>query len=366
MARLGRSGCRTCRRWRVAFAAAALAAVAGLALADTKPTTSGLETEPIDVAARPISSFDRSAPATRRFGRLEFLGGLELTSPSANFGGWSGIVVDSDGRRMLAVSDAGSWMTADIVSEGGRPVGLANAKLGPIEALKGASLKRERDRDAEAVTLLDGTLADGTVLIAFEQNRRIGRFPVTERGLGAPVGYLKLPADAARMRSNKAFEAVGVLKGGPSRGSVVAFAERFLDSAGNHTGWVWLRGEPQRFGVRNIAEYDLTDTAALPDGGLLLLERRFRWLEGVKMRIRRLAPDEIRPGVLAEGEVLIESDMGQQIDNMEAIAVHAGPGGATVVTVMSDDNFNSLLQRTLLLQFRPIEDGAGPKASVRP
>jgi hypothetical protein len=43
--------------------------------------------------------------------------------------------------------------------------------------------------------------------------------------------------------------------------------------------------------------------------------------------------------------------MGQEIDNMEALAVHTGTRGETVVTVLSDDNFNSFLQRTLLLQF---------------
>ena len=36
---------------------------------------------------------------------------------------------------------------------------------------------------------------------------------------------------------------------------------------------------------------------------------------------------------------------------MEGIAVHRGRGGETIITLMSDDNFNSLLQRNLLLQF---------------
>jgi hypothetical protein len=36
---------------------------------------------------------------------------------------------------------------------------------------------------------------------------------------------------------------------------------------------------------------------------------------------------------------------------MEGLAVHAGAGGAVIVTMISDDNFNRDLQRTLLLQF---------------
>lgn len=69
------------------------------------------------------------------------------------------------------------------------------------------------------------------------------------------------------------------------------------------------------------------------------------------MRIRRIPKEEIRPGALMEGDVLIEADMGFDIDNMEGIAVHNGADGEVVITIISDDNFNSFLQRTVLLQF---------------
>jgi hypothetical protein len=36
---------------------------------------------------------------------------------------------------------------------------------------------------------------------------------------------------------------------------------------------------------------------------------------------------------------------------MEGIAVHRGARGETVVSLISDDNFNSFLQRTVFLQF---------------
>ncbi|HSD92174.1 MAG TPA: hypothetical protein VLB11_04020, partial [Methyloceanibacter sp.] len=49
-------------------------------------------------------------------------------------------------------------------------------------------------------------------------------------------------------------------------------------------------------------------------------------------------------------EVLLEADDSLNIDNMEAIAAHRTSSGETVLTVMSDDNFNPL-QRTLILQF---------------
>lgn len=68
------------------------------------------------------------------------------------------------------------------------------------------------------------------------------------------------------------------------------------------------------------------------------------------MRIRRIAIGDLRPGAVLDGETLIEADLGYEIDNMEGIGVHRDASGATVLTVISDDNF-SPIQRTILLQF---------------
>jgi hypothetical protein len=114
-----------------------------------------------------------------------------------------------------------------------------------------------------------------------------------------------------------------------------------------------------------IARYpfDLTDAAPLPDGGIVLLERRFRFSEGIQMRIRRIAAGELKRGTLMHGEVLLEANDSSNTDNMEAIAVHRAQSGETVLTLMSDDNF-SPLQRTLIMQFTVPETKpvlAGPR-----
>src|SRR4051812_36027430 len=51
----------------------------------------------IEVEARPIGYFERGRPEAMRFGQLEFRGGLVLTSPAADFGGWSALVMDAAG-----------------------------------------------------------------------------------------------------------------------------------------------------------------------------------------------------------------------------------------------------------------------------
>jgi len=314
------------------------------------------DARPIEITAHRISSFDRGSGERRRFGRLEFRGGLVLKSPAKGFGGLSGLTIAPDGRRFLAVSDEGAWLSGDIAYEGQAPVAIANARMGPIRGIGGRGLDKKRDLDAEAVTLLDGTLAQGTLLIAFERNQRIGRFPIIDGVLQNPAGYLKLPPEARRMRANKGFESVTVMQGGPFKGSPVAFSERFPDNPTQHAGWIWIRGEPQRLGFLDIGEFEVTDAASLADGALLVLERRFRWTEGVKMRIRRFAPEQVRPGAVMQSETLIEADLSFEIDNMEGLAVHRSASGQTILTLVSDDNFNSFLQRTILLQFTLVDE----------
>jgi hypothetical protein len=314
--------------------------------------------ESIEITARPIAHFERGRPDVKRFGDLEFRSGLVLTSSSTHFGGWSDLIVEADGNSLFAISDVGGWLAADIKYADGRLVGLSNAHIGPILDVGGRALAGKREQDAESLALVDGNLTRGSVLIGFERWHRIGRFEIRDRELRAPSGYMKMPPEARSMSPNLGLEAVAVLRAGPLKGSVVAFAERFTRGSGYHTGWIWTGGEPKMLQLRDIDGFDITGAAGLQDGSLLVLERRYRWTEGVKMRIRQLATADIKPGARLEGRVLIQADNGFEIDNMEGIAVHRSSSGETILTLISDDNFNGLLQRTLLLQFTLLPNNA--------
>jgi hypothetical protein len=313
----------------------------------------------VEIKSSRLAGFEKANPARKRFGRLEFRGGLFLTSDSDEFGGLSDLIMAPDGRRFTAISDGGRWLSGRIAYEGDRPTELGEVRIGPLLATSGRVLERKRDHDAEGITLLGGDLGRGTVLVAFERSHRIGRFPVRDGAISAPTGYLKLPAETRRMKSNKGFEAITVLRGGPYKGSVLAFAERLAgDAERNHTGWIWVKDVPQRVTLNDIGEFDITGVAGVGDGSVVLLERRFRWMEGVKMRLRHVAAAALAPGRAVASETLFEADMGYEIDNMEGLAVHAGANGETVLTLISDNNFNNLWQRTLLLQFVLLaEDG---------
>jgi hypothetical protein len=329
---------------------AGVAAANAQAPQPTKAAATAAAFRPVQIEARMITNFSRFS-TERRFGPLEFRGGLVLTSSDKDVGGLSGLIVEPDGKGLFAAIDAGSWLTGTLTYDGTAPSGITAARIGPIASTSGRALNRRRDVDAEAAALIEGTLAKGTVLISFERNHRVGRFPIIDRVLQAPVSYLKMPPETRQMSSNKGLEAVAVLAGGPHKGAIVALAERFVDPDGHHTGWIWIGGEPRRFRITDLNEFDLTDCASLPDGSLLVLERRFRWTEGVKLQLRQFTPQEIAPGSLAKGTLLLSATMSEEIDNMEGLAIHRDARGATVLTLVSDDNFNSFLQRTLLLQF---------------
>jgi hypothetical protein len=334
----------------VAAALAVSAAVLNVAPAFAQKPGDALD-KPIAtiVTAIPID-FDRDNPGRKDFGKLIFRGGLNLFAKSRHFGGYSGLVIDPSGTSILAVSDTGTWMRADLAYDGRILKSLSNVAIGPILGAGDKPLRSITERDAEAMTLVSGNTRQGTALVAFERQHRIMRYPFTQKSFGPPKGSIPLPAETKRMRPNQGIEALTEIRTGRLKGTLVAFSERLLDRQGHLQGWLIGGPTPGPITLKRIGEFDITDAAVLPDGGIVVLERRFRFSEGVKMRIRRIGLSEIKRGALIAGEILLEAHDNLNIDNMEAIAAHRAHSGETVITLMSDDNFNPL-QRTLIMQF---------------
>lgn len=338
------------------------AAMTGIVLAADKPRLTHDGAQPIAVTARVLPHFQKSGSDHSKFGALTWRGGIELSSPSRHFGGWSGLRVSPDGTRLLAVSDAGVWMRGDIAYEKSKPIGLERTFIAPLKALSGQKLRRTRDRDAEAIALLSGTLKSGKALIAFEQNDRVGIFAIAKGQLKKPARYLKLPSLVRNKLGRDGVEALTVFKGGRYKGAILFFLEETKDARGDHHGWLMHKGRASPIWLKDIGGFAVTDCVGLSDGSIVVLERRFRWSEGVKMRLRRLKGADIKPGARLVGETLLEADMGYQIDNMEGVAAHRDENGTTVLTLISDNNFNPFLQRTVLLQFALAEKK--PRRSV--
>ena len=332
-------------------AAAALAAVAGFAatpaLAD-KPQIPLTGPTPVAITAVPID-FDRENPSRKEFGKLVFRAGLNLYAKPAHFGGFSALAVDPSGTSLLALSDAGSWLRATLDYDGRKLKALDDAVLGPILGADGKPVRDDGLRDSEGMAIADGDTKKGTAYLSFERKHRIARYPFNTERFGPPSGAVSLPGTKG-LSVNRGIEAITVIRAGRMKGTLVAFAEGLASGAGNIQGWLIGGPAPGAITLKRLGGFDVTDAASLPDGGIVVLERRFRFSEGVKMRIRRIAAGELKKGAAITGEVLLEADDRLNIDNMEGIAAHRGASGETVLTLMSDDNF-SPLQRTLIMQF---------------
>lgn len=334
---------------RCLLALPALLALAGPAAA--KPATPAPGAVPFTVTAAPIERF-RIRSDERRFGALEFRGGLELSGDSRNFGGISGLSLDARGERFVAVSDAGLWVTGRFVERDGRLAGVEDTAIGPILGTDGKALMLTGGGDTESVAM-DGS---GTAYVGIEGVNEIRAFPFGRDGLMARGAPVPLPAAAKTLPSNRGFEAIGIAPAAtPIAGALIAISERSSDTGPTTRGFLVGGPAPGEFAVRRTDGFDVTDLAFLPGGDLLILERRFSLLRGVAMRLRRIAIADVKPGAVLDGPVLMEAERGEQIDNMEALAVSRGDKGETILTVMSDDNYN-FFQRTLVLRFALVED----------
>jgi hypothetical protein len=305
--------------------------------------------DPLVIDATPIAPFSRAEPERTRFGAFEFRGGLALASPDERFGGLSGLWLGEAGTRLVAVSDRGRWLTGRIRYEGTAPVAITDAAIEPVLGPGGKPVEKTRRFDTEGLAI-----GPQAAVVGVERAHEILRFPyrgepgtALPRVAGAPMKLPPMPG----LVKNRSIEAVALPSSGPLQGAVIAFAEDAVDDVGHGRAWIVGGATPGAFGlVRGAGDFDVTDAAMLPDGDLLILERHFSFLGGLRARVRRLAIGDIAPGAVVDGKILFEASLAQSIDNMEAMAVHVAGDGATVVTLVSDDNF-SRLQRTVLLQF---------------
>ena len=95
--------------------------------------------------------------------------------------------MEADGKSLLAISDVGSWMTADIIYEGSaadRP--CERAPRAAARQPRPAAREQARAGRRSASRCSMAHLQRGTVLIGFERLHRIGRFPVRDGEVWRP------------------------------------------------------------------------------------------------------------------------------------------------------------------------------------
>jgi hypothetical protein len=277
-------------------------------------------------------ALDEEDVRRRQVGPLLFRRGWDLDSAESRFGGISAMHVESG--QVIAISDAG------ILLHFALPVaGASNTlRVRPLTV----SGEDKTDRDTEAL------LAHGRhVWIAFERQNSVLRFNRRDwrlesaaqprvmrdwRGNSGPEGMVRL-ADGRFLifsegrNDDERFSDVVLFDGDPAEPGTPATALRY----------------------RRIPGFRVTDAALLPDGRVLVLNRRFSPFEGVAAKLALVETGDLRPGAILQGREVADLRSPLTVDNMEALSVER-EGGRTIVRIASDDNFMAL-QRTLLLEF---------------
>ena len=303
------------------------------AAVDRKTTHARLvELVPIDVDPKRVER--------RNFGALTLLSAFQLASKDKRFGGLSGLSVGRDGR-LYAVSDHGYWLSASIL-------------LGPDDALKDlvdwriapilTTTKlpvRGRLRDAEALA----QARDGSFLVAFEGLHRISLYsPPPETFESTPVS-VQIPSAVAQAPSNGGIEALATL----ADGRLLIIAEELENPDGSVKAWVLDDGQFTELSYLPAKGFRVTDCAALNNGDVLVLERRYVPFGILSARLTRVTAGSLRPGAKVAGKELLKLEQPLAVENFEGIAVQQTSNG-TMIFIVSDDNYSSF-QQTLLLQF---------------
>jgi hypothetical protein len=290
------------------------------------------------MVAVPVA-LDSTNPARRRVGQLTWLGGLRLTSPDPAFGGFSSLHVVRD--RFTLLSDGGNIVQFRMDPRW-RIGGVRFAELpdGPGTGWQ------KRDRDSESMTVDPRT---GTTWVGFETYNEIWRYsPGLLRGEAHAV-----PPAMAWWPENRGPEAMTLMPGG----GMIVIGESEPWPGGKGRAGIRFSGDPTqasragfRFSYLPPTGYDPSDMAVLPDGDLMILNRRFVLPFNFTAKLTIVDSAAIRPGALVRGREIATFAAPLLHDNFEGLAI-TRERGETIVWIVSDDNQSSL-QRSLLLKFR--------------
>ncbi len=302
---------------------------------------------PITITAMPIVNFRGAAPG-QPVDELLWRGGLELNSSDPEFGGLSDITFVGAGGELAMVTDEGFFVSTRLLTDDdGAPLALAGSEITAIKDARGNDLGSAYTGDAEALDTIWRGGAPAAVRVGFENLTRVDDFDLAAGRPAGPARPVAIPDWLGAYRGNQSLESVCIATdASPIAGSTLLITEQAPRSGED----AWLLGRLDRGPVHLARANGLSPTACAfgPGGELYILERGVA-LFSFRMQLRRIPADQVVPGATLTGEVILSAS-GGEIDNMEGLAVSTGPAGETILTMISDDNFNDF-ERTLLLQF---------------
>jgi hypothetical protein len=286
----------------------------------------------------PLSPNDRQRTT---IDSLEYVAGLALDSPAVEWGGYSGMVMASDGSSLLAVSDTGHWLALELRHDAaGRLTGAGAARIEPLLDEAGRPLAGKEWSDAEAIALGP----DGEFVVAFERRHRIWRYAAADGVPHGPAQPALAPDAIGSLPENAGVEALAV----ESDGTWLLIAEDGAIPGRGSRGWIGNDRAWAEIAVERSDGFEPTALARSADGKTLLLERRYTEADGPAARVS-LLPSPFGSRIVGFTLGVLRRPL--SVDNFEAMALRQAPDGATDIYLLADDN-QADSQRTLLLQFR--------------
>jgi hypothetical protein len=281
----------------------------------------------------PVTGIDRVN------GPLRLLGAWSLTSTDPDFGGISALLALGD-ARLVALSDAGGVFR--FTADGTPRVAMQLSQIPRGCGLRG--LKKFQDSEAMAADP-----ATGAVWIALERRDELCR---TDGALAATSATQRPPAMAPWPNTGGAEAMVRL-----ADGRFLVFAERDADSTNPVTPVLVFDGDPAMPGTavtrrayRAPAGYRPADAAQLPDGRILVLNRRFALPFRFSARLVAIDPGALDGDAVLRGAIVARFGPPALAENFEALAAERTAQG-TILWIAADNNFLGL-QRTLLLKYR--------------
>ncbi|MBK6492764.1 MAG: esterase-like activity of phytase family protein [Sphingomonadales bacterium] len=300
-----------------------LVVLSGSAEEQTTPFA-GAKTVGVTAKAVDISGIPHS-------GLLRPVRGWTLTSDDGDFGGLSALAAGRLGFQ--AISDTGLFVDLN------PSLARADVKSMP-RACVPHQLKRERDSES-----LARDARTGTVWIGFEYRNLICRIDGAGRAQAyAPPAMALWPKlggpEAMLRRADGSF--LVFAERSRSGGSVAPLLHFDRDPVDPHAVVTAMRYEAP-------AQYHPVDAAMLPDGRMLVVNRRYAFPLDFSAIVTLVEPFEIREGALVRGRPAILLAPPHIADNFEGITVDTR-GARTVIWLAADNNFLPE-QRTYLLEF---------------
>lgn len=300
--------------------------------------------EPFNISVEPIKHFDPANPGKTRFGQLEFLGGMLLTSEHEDFGGISAFRFIEGGPKFIALTDKARVITGHVIRQDNALVGITGLNITRIRDSKGRTITGAEQKDSESIEFVGDSIAVG-----YERDDRIAFFNMNKQTLVMDPRRPPIDFNRFELTNNKGLEGIALHPDGTRLYAVPEYAR----NDDGHLRVFVVKDD------RVSAEAELTssdgfsntDVEFLPNGDLLILQRYYNPFTGVFMKLKRVPAQSIDSPDPWEPIVLLEADGDFEIDNMEALSVTVLEDGGTRITMISDDNF-SRSQRTVLLEFR--------------